>query len=157
MAFGKTEEEKARRQAEKEAAQEAARQQADAAQQRAAAARAREAYLRTPLGQADEALERGDMFFQFHAPLSKLQGRATDWTFGATTSTTTHRATDKLRQIEELGCRLEHFASVFVETEKIRAARCCPRARSPAPAAMSKASTCFVARRVHEAQTLWLL
>jgi hypothetical protein len=74
MAFGKSEEEKARRKAEKEAAQEAARQQAEEAQQRAAAARAREAYLRTPLGQADGALERGDMFFQFHAPLSKLQG-----------------------------------------------------------------------------------
>lgn len=117
MAFGKTEEEKARRQAEKETAQEAARQQAEEAEQRAAAARAREAYLRTPLGQADEALERGDMFFQFHSPLSKLQGRATDWTYGATTTTTTHRATDALGQIEELGWRLEHFASVFVETE----------------------------------------
>ncbi len=117
MAFGKTEEDKARRKAEKEAAEQAARQQAEEAQQRAAAARAREAYLSTPVGQADEALERGDMFFQFHAPLSKLQGRATDWTYGATTRTTTHRATDTLGQIEELGWRLEHFASVFVETE----------------------------------------
>jgi hypothetical protein len=57
------------------------------------------------------------MFFQFHSPLSKLQGRATDWTYGATTTTTTHRATDALGQIEELGWRLEHFASIFVETE----------------------------------------
>jgi hypothetical protein len=71
----------------------------------------------TPVGQADQALERGDMFFQFHAPLSQLQGRATDWTYGATTRMTTHRATDTLGQIEELGRRLEHFASVFVETQ----------------------------------------
>lgn len=106
MPFGKTSEEKAQRQAEK-----------DAARQQAEAAKAREAYLKTPVGRADAARERGDMFFQFHAPLSQLQGRATDWTYGAKTTTTTHRATDTLGQIEELGWRLEHFSSVFVETE----------------------------------------
>jgi hypothetical protein len=106
MPFGRTEEEKARREAEREQAE-----------QRAAAARAREAYLNTPVGQAAQALERGDAFFQFHAPLSQLQGRASDWTHDATTKTTTPGATDTLGQIEELGWRLEHFASMFVETE----------------------------------------
>ena len=150
MAFGKTEEEKARRQAEKEAAREAARRQAEEAQQRAAAAKARAAYLKTPVGQADEARERGDMFFQFHAPLSQLQGRATDWTYGATPGQPHTGQRIRSARSRSLAGGSSISPRSLSKPRRTRAARCSQAARSPAPAATSKASTCSGARRPHK-------
>ena len=92
------------------------------ARRKKAEADARAAYVASPIGQAEAAWERGDTFFQLEAPLSELKGRSTDLRPGltsrlSTTETTRYRATDILGAIEEMGWRLEHFASIFVETE----------------------------------------
>lgn len=117
---------KARKRAEREAA--AARSSAEKAER--SSQKEQEAYLKTPVGQAETALQNGQTFFQFTAPVSKVSGKATDaglalLALGApsfpSASTTTRRfdSTDVLGQIEELGWRLEHVGYVFVETGEI--------------------------------------
>ena len=128
---------KARKQAEREAA--AAHQEAN---RQAAAARARaeqeerrkqkelEAYLKTPVGRAETALQTGQRFFQFTAQVSAVSGKSTDLGLALgvigtpmlpTSTTTTRRfdSTDVLGQIEEIGWRLEHVGYVFVETGEV--------------------------------------
>jgi hypothetical protein len=117
MPFGKTEEEKARRKAEKDAAREVSRQQAEEAKQREAAARAREAYLKTPVGQADQALERGDMFSSFMRGSHCFRvGRPTGHMVQRPRRRHSGRQTRSARS-RSLAGGLSIFASVFVETE----------------------------------------
>lgn len=124
-----------RAQREAAAAQKAAERDAAAARSSAEHAerkelKEREAYLETPVGQAETALQSGQMFFQFIAPVSTVSGKATDVGLGflalgvpsfPSASTTTRRfdSTDVLGQIEELGWRLEHVGYVFVETGEV--------------------------------------
>lgn len=106
MPWGRSDEDKQAKAAEKE--REAAERQAE---------KDREAYLRTPVGQAEEAMERGDRFFQIEIPISALSGPAS--AFGSSTNQirrTRNRAPDLLGQIEEFGWRLEHVGYVFIET-----------------------------------------
>lgn len=106
MPWGKSDDDKQAKAAEKQ--REASERQA---------AKDREAYLRTPIGQAEEALQRGDRFFQVEIPISALRGPASS--FGSSTNQlrrSRNNAPDILGQIEELGWRLEHVGYVFIET-----------------------------------------
>jgi hypothetical protein len=85
-------------------------------------AKAREAYLASPVGQAETAYENGQAFFQFVTPISKVEGKSSDWySWSNMQSTSTHRfqATDVLGQIEELGWHLHDVGYVFVETGEV--------------------------------------
>jgi hypothetical protein len=135
--FNTDPEARARKQAEREAA--AAQREAE---REAAAARSnaehterkkqkeREDYLKTPVGQAETALQNGQRFFQFNASVSTVSGKASDLGLGllalgvpslpnASTKTRRFDSTDVLGQIEELGWRLEHVGYVFVETGEV--------------------------------------
>lgn len=105
MPFGKTTEQK-----EHEAAAKAAEREAEATAKLEAAHRA------SPLGQAEEARENGQTFFQLEIKISSLKG--TKSAFGSSSNTLRHTggATDLLGQIEEVGWNLEHVGYVFVET-----------------------------------------
>ena len=93
MAWGKTDEEKAA----------------------ASAAKQREAYLKTPVGQAEEAKQRGDAFFQFEHDIATLGGAAS--ALGSSSNRVTSRKRpDVLGQIEEIGWHLENVGYVFIET-----------------------------------------
>jgi hypothetical protein len=128
---------KARKQAErdteaarKEAARESAVARSNAEQAERQRQKERESYLKTPVGQADTALQSGQRFFQFTAPVSQVSGKATDAGLGllalgvpsfpsASSKTRRFDSTDVLGQIEELGWRLEHVGYVFVETGEV--------------------------------------
>ena len=112
--------------AEKEAARaERATHEQQAAQWRATweaqerEAKARQAYLASPVGQAETAYKNGQAFFQFVTPISKIEGKSSDWYYGQSTSTSRLHATDVLGQIEELGWHLQHVGYVFVETGEV--------------------------------------
>lgn len=96
MAFRKTEEEKAARDAERKA----------------------EAYASSPVGQAEAAHRRGDGFFQIELEISKIGGLGTYSAFGSSGNAVKHTGgrPDLLGQIEDVGWRLEHVGYVFVET-----------------------------------------
>lgn len=102
MPWGKTDEQKQARAQQK---------------QQEAADKEHQAYLRTPTGQAEAALARGDRFFQVEIPISALGGSAS--AFGSSLNVikkSKMSAPDMLGQIEELGWRLEHVGYVFIET-----------------------------------------
>lgn len=101
----KTEEEK---EAERQA-KERDRQAREAEQKRAA-------YLASPVGQAETAYKADQMFFQFTANISAIEGKASDWSYSQSTDTRRFSSTDILGQIEETGWHLEHVGYVFVET-----------------------------------------
>jgi hypothetical protein len=114
----------------KEAEQEAIAAPANAEHAEQKKQKEREAYLKTPMGQAETALLNGQRFFQFTAPVSTVSGKATDVGLGllalgipsfpsASTKTRRFDSTDVLGQIEELGWRLEHVGYVFVETGEV--------------------------------------
>jgi hypothetical protein len=105
MPWGKTEDEKAAEQAEKDEARQAKADQ-----------RAAEAYWRTPVGKATAAFQNGDGFFQLESEVSALAGAPSG--FGSSTNVIRHRGgpTDVLGQIEAIGWRLEHVGYVFIET-----------------------------------------
>ena len=112
--------------AEKEAARaERATHEQQAAQWRATweaqerEAKARQAYLASPVGQAETAYKNGQAFFQFVTPISKIEGKSSDWSVSQSTSTRRFQATDVLGQIEELGWHLQHVGYVFVETGEV--------------------------------------
>ncbi len=95
MAWGKTDEERAAKQSDKE----------------------REAYEATPVGQADVAKQRGDAFFQFEMDIASVGGYAQASSFGSSSSAIKKRGRpDMLGQIEEIGWRLEHVGYVYIET-----------------------------------------
>jgi hypothetical protein len=93
MAWGKTDDEKAARAAEKDA----------------------ERYAKSPLGQAEAAKANGDGFFQFELDLSTIDGKSAMGTSSAHVRHSGGRP-DLLGQIEELGFRLEHAGYVYIET-----------------------------------------
>ncbi|UIJ35237.1 hypothetical protein [Allobranchiibius sp. GilTou73] len=105
MPWGKSDEEK-----QVEAAQR--KLQAQQAEEQ----RAREAFLRTPVGQATEAKKRGDRFFEAQLDAAQLKGAAS--AFGSSDNTVRRHAgaPDTLGQIEEIGWRLEHVSHAFIET-----------------------------------------
>jgi hypothetical protein len=115
--------------AEREAARaERATREQQASQERAMReaqereAKAREAYLESPVGQAETAYKNEQAFFQFVTPISKIEGKSSDWyTWGnmQRTSTSRFHATDVLGQIEELGWHLQDVGYVFVETGEV--------------------------------------
>jgi hypothetical protein len=81
--FNTDPEARARKRAERDAAaaQKAAEKEAAAARPSAQQAERKnrkdyEAYLKTPVGQAEAALQNGQRFFQFTAPLSTVSGKA---------------------------------------------------------------------------------
>lgn len=77
--------------------------------------RTRESFLRTPVGQATEAKERGDRFFEVQLDAAQLKGSST---FGSSNNRMRRSggAPDVLGQIEEVGWRLEHVSHAFIET-----------------------------------------
>jgi len=101
--------------AEKEAAR-AAREERWAQEREA---QEHEAYLASPAGQAETAYKDGQAFFQFVTPISKIEGKSSDWSVSQSTSTRRFQATDVLGQIEELGWHLQHVGYVFVETGEV--------------------------------------
>ena len=105
MPWGKSEE-------EKKADAEQQRLQVEQKKER----QAREAYLRTPVGQATEAKERGDRFFEAQLDAAQLKGPTS--AFGSSDNEVRRRtgAPDTLGQIEEIGWRLEHVSHAFIET-----------------------------------------
>lgn len=112
MPWGKTDEEK-QAEAVARAAQAQAQAAARAAQEQA---KAEAAYWQSPVGQAAQAKQRGDRFFQTEIETSTLSGYAS---FASSDSSRTERqsgAGDLLGQIEALGWRLEHASWVFIET-----------------------------------------
>jgi hypothetical protein len=105
-----------------EAEKEAARAERAEREAQQRDAKAREAYLASPVGQAETAYKDGQAFFQFVTPISKIEGKSSDWySVGNMQSTSTRRfhATDILGQIEELGWHLQHVGYVFVETGEV--------------------------------------
>ena len=111
--------------AEKEAAR-AAREERWAQEREA---QEHEAYLASPAGQAETAYKDGQAFFQFVTPISKIEGKSSDWySWGNMQSTSTRRfhATDILGQIEELGWHLQHVGYVFVETGELSRSKVMP-------------------------------
>lgn len=87
----------------------------DEQKQQNAASRAAEEYARSPVGLAEAAKERGDLFYQLEIEINSISG-----TSGLGSSTARVRRSggrpDVLGQIEELGWRLEHVGYVFIET-----------------------------------------
>ena len=77
---------------------------------------ARQAYLRTPVGQAVGAKERGDRFFEVQLDAAQLKGPASAFGSSENTVHRSARAPDVLGQIEEIGWRLEHVSHAFIET-----------------------------------------
>jgi len=108
----KTEDEKQR---ERQAKEEERRTQAERA--------AREKYLASPAGKAETAYQDGQMFFQFTANITQIEGRSSDWNLSQSTRTRQFSATDTLGQIEEIGWQLEHVGYVFVETGEVARAK----------------------------------
>lgn len=96
MAFRKTEEERAVADAERLA----------------------RAHAESPVGLADAARKRGDVFFQVEIEISKIGGFGTHSAFGSSGNTVkrTGGKPDLLGQIEDVGWHLEHVGYVFVET-----------------------------------------
>lgn len=80
---------------------------------------ARDAYLASPLGQAETAHKKGQMFFQFTAAVSQVEGHATNWDKSRGSRTRHFDAADTLGRIEALGWRLEHAGYVFVGTGEV--------------------------------------
>jgi hypothetical protein len=95
-----TEEEKAAKAAQRE------REEAEKAQRE---------YLESPIGQADQAHDRGDLFFQIEIPHASMKGSVT-WAGNLNKKKTYGGAPDTLGQIEQLGWRLEHASWVYVQT-----------------------------------------
>jgi len=119
MAVFKSEAEKQAERAERAARVQQAAQERAAREAEEREAKAREAYLASPVGQAETAYEAGRSFFQFVTPISKIEGKASDWYYGQSTTTSRFHATDVLGQIEELGWHLENVGYVFVETGEV--------------------------------------
>jgi hypothetical protein len=85
-------------------------------------AKAREAYLASPVGQAETAYKNGQAFFQFVTPISKVEGKSSDWHASQSTSMRRFQATDvlgQIEQIEELGWHLQDVGYVYVETGEL--------------------------------------
>jgi len=107
MAWGKTEEEK----------RAAAAAKAEAAAERAKA-KAEAEYWASPVGQAVQAKQRRQRFFQVTIPVSTLDGYSNLAWGSGDVSNTTHAegVTDPLTNIENAGWHLEHASWVFLET-----------------------------------------
>ena len=107
MAWGKTAEEK-----------KAAAEAKDAERLAKQRAQAEAAYWTSPVGEAAQAKQRGDRFFQTAIATATLEGYSNlAWGSGDVSKTTRARgATDVLGQIEQLGWHLEHAGFVFIET-----------------------------------------
>ena len=108
--------------AEKEAAR-AAREERWAQEREA---QEHEAYLASPAGQAETAYKDGQAFFQFVTPISKIEGKSSDWSVSQSTSTRRFQATDVLGQIEEPGWHLQDVGYVFVETGELSRSKVMP-------------------------------
>lgn len=118
----KSEAERAAEQQVKAVRQQAAQAARDAERQAKEQEKARQAYLASPVGQAEAAYQSGQMFFQFTCDITKIQGKSSDFglaPYWQSTKVTQHRATDVLGQIEEAGWRLEHFQTEFIETGEV--------------------------------------
>ncbi|WP_310964127.1 DUF2510 domain-containing protein [Nocardioides terrisoli] len=80
----------------------------------------RNAYLLTPVGQAEAAAQRGDRFFQVEIAHSTLSGYSSDFFLAPgfdQAKTTRHGAApDLLGKIEAFGWRLEHATWLFIES-----------------------------------------
>ena len=114
MAFGKTVEQKAAEQAEREAKQ--AEREAQQAQERAE--QAHREFLASPVGQATTAKEQRQGFFEIQLQVGSSQRDSTVWggnnTHYSKTSVQSHAGT--LAAIESIGWHLEHVGYVFVVT-----------------------------------------
>lgn len=87
----------------------------DEQRQENAARKAAEDHARSPLGMAEAAKERGDLFYQLEIEINSISGASG---FGSSTARIRRSGgrPDVLGQIEELGWRLEHVGYVFIET-----------------------------------------
>ena len=107
MAFGKTPEQKA---------QEAAQRNAQAAAEQAE--KNRQAFLRSPVGQATTARENGQGFFEIQLEVGSSQRDSTIFggnnTAYARSKTASHAGT--LAAIESVGWHLEHVGYIFIIT-----------------------------------------
>lgn len=116
MAWGRTEDEKARERTEKEQARAAAEAEARRAADAAAQARAAAEYAASPPGRAAAAYQRGDAFFQLELDISALSGPTSFFGSSANAITSHTGAHDVLGTVEAQGWHLEHVGYVFVET-----------------------------------------
>ena len=107
MAWGKTDEQKAADEIQRAAQQELAQRERDEAE-----------YWKSPLGQADWALQNGNTFFQIEIPHTTLRGVTNAAYNSRTQASQKHHsgATDVLSQIEELGWHLAHASWVYMQT-----------------------------------------
>src|SRR3954451_25487122 len=107
MAFGKTDEQKAKEQAERDAKQ--AQQKAD---------QERNAFLASPIGQATTAKEQQQGFFEIQLQVGSSQRDSTVWGGNnyALANTKAHSHAGTLAAIESVGWHLEHVGHVFVVT-----------------------------------------
>lgn len=78
------------------------------------AQQAREAFLNTPVGQATEAKERGDRFFEAQFDTAQPGGASTS---GSSNNRVRRSGgiSDVLERIEDIGWRLEHVSHTFVQ------------------------------------------
>jgi hypothetical protein len=116
MAWGKSDEEKAAEQAEKDAR---ARAEQDAQAAQAAQIRAQQdaaEFAASPVGRATAAFKDNAGFFQIELEVSQLTGPTSF--FGSSSNSVEHTgaATDLLGRIEAVGWHLEHVGFVFIET-----------------------------------------
>jgi hypothetical protein len=113
MAWGKTEEQK-----QAERLQQEADDRARVAAQQAQEAEARQrAYLRSPVGRAHTAFDRGDTLFQHQAVTSELTGQPSG--FGSSANAITFHDDAHVRQlaeIEAVGWKLDDVGYTFVQT-----------------------------------------
>lgn len=107
MAFRKTPEQKAADQAAR------AREQKEAADDRA-----RQEYLSSPAGQAAQAKERGDRFFEIQLFVATSARTSLGMNTPVHATTTTQSSAHHLAAIEDVGWRLEHVGYTFMETSE---------------------------------------
>jgi|GEM_PF-832616 len=111
MRLFRSEEERAREDAERKAQEEAAAIERAAAQQE----RTRREWLASPLGQATTAKELGHEFFEVQLNVGVLDGESVWGSRDATKDEATSSA-EVLAEVERLGWRLEHVGYLFKMT-----------------------------------------
>lgn len=112
MGLFKSDEEKAREEAERE--QEA--QQAAARREAAQHERARQAWLASPIGQATAARDAGQAFFEVQLQVGRHEHEAMWGMRDYSSSEETASSAGVLGEIEKVGWRLEHVGYVFKMT-----------------------------------------
>ena len=109
MGLFSSDEDKARKEAERAEGERAFAEQQEARRQ----ARARQEWAASPLGQATTAMEAGQVFFEIQLEVGRAEGQAMWGTRDYASSEQITSSAELLGEIERLGWCLEHVGYVF--------------------------------------------